>query len=176
MAQLSFTAPEVALLDLLGPQDSILRSIEREIPGIRLQNRGHNFSVEGDEENTELARQVVMQLAELVVAGVVPDSRSVRETVAILSSTSETPAKVLGSGAVVTPTKTVRAKTQGQKRYIEAIDSDDNLWHWPSWDREDLPSGCQSSQRSLCKTGQSNYSHSASGRGRRTIGILAGHA
>lgn len=123
MAQLSFTAPEVALLDLLGPQDSILRSIEREIPGIRLQNRGHNFSVEGDEENTELARQVVMQLAELVVAGVVPDSRSVRETVAILSSTSETPAKVLGSGAVVTPTKTVRAKTQGQKRYIEAIDS-----------------------------------------------------
>ncbi len=123
MAQLSFTAPEVALLDLLGPQDSILRSIEREIPGIRLQNRGHNFSVEGDEENTELARQVVMQLAELVVAGVVPDSRSVRETVAILSSTSETPAKVLGSGAVVTPTKTVRAKTQGQKRYLEAIDS-----------------------------------------------------
>ncbi len=123
MAQLSFTAPEVALLDLLGPQDSILRSIEREIPGIRLQNRGHNFSVEGDEENTELARQVVMQLAELVVAGVVPDSRSVRETVAILSSTSETPAKILGSGAVVTPTKTVRAKTQGQKRYLEAIDS-----------------------------------------------------
>jgi phosphate starvation-inducible PhoH-like protein len=123
LAQLSFTAPEVALLDLLGPQDSILRSIEREIPGIRLQNRGHNFSVEGDEENTELARQVVMQLAELVVAGVVPDSRSVRETVAILSSTSETPAKVLGSGAVVTPTKTVRAKTQGQKRYLEAIDS-----------------------------------------------------
>ncbi len=123
MAQLSFTAPEVALLDLLGPQDSILRSIEREIPGIRLQNRGHNFSVEGDEENTELARQVIVQLAELVVAGVVPDSRSVRETVAILSSTSETPAKVLGSGAVVTPTKTVRAKTQGQKRYLEAIDS-----------------------------------------------------
>lgn len=123
MTQLSFTAPEVALLDLLGPQDSVLRSIEREIPGIKVQNRGHNFSVEGDESAAELARQVVLQLAELVIAGVAPDERSVRETISILSSSVEVPSKILGLGAVVTPTKTVRAKTQGQRRYLEAIDS-----------------------------------------------------
>ena len=123
MAQLSFTAPEVALLDLLGPQDSILRSIEREIPGIKVQNRGHDFSVEGDERSTELAKQVVFQLAELVIAGVVPDPRSVRETVAILSTGADVPSKVLGAGAIVTPAKTVRAKTQGQRRYLEAIDT-----------------------------------------------------
>ena len=123
MAQLSFKAPEVALLDLLGPQDSILRSIEREIPGIKVQNRGHDFSIEGDERSTELAKQVVFQLAELVIAGVVPDPRSVRETVAILSTGADVPSKVLGAGAIVTPTKTVRAKTQGQRRYLEAIDT-----------------------------------------------------
>jgi phosphate starvation-inducible protein PhoH and related proteins len=123
LAQLSFKAPEVALLDLLGPQDSILRSIEREIPGIKVQNRGHDFSVEGDERSTELAKQVVFQLAELVIAGVVPDPRSVRETVAILSTGADVPSKVLGAGAIVTPTKTVRAKTQGQRRYLEAIDT-----------------------------------------------------
>lgn len=123
MAQLSFTAPDVALLDLLGPQDSTLRTIEREIPGIRMQNRGHDFSVEGDKESSELAKQVVFQLAELVLAGVVPDQRSVRETVAILSGSEDVPSKVLGAGAIVTPTKTVRAKTQGQRRYLEAIDS-----------------------------------------------------
>lgn len=123
MAQLSFTAPEVALLDLLGPQDQILRSIEREIPGIKLQNRGHDFSVEGDEQAAELVRLVVLQLSELVVAGVVLDARSVRETVAILSSSAEVPSKVLGTGAIVTPAKTVRAKTQGQRRYLDAIDS-----------------------------------------------------
>jgi phosphate starvation-inducible PhoH-like protein len=123
LAQLSFKAPEVALLDLLGPQDSILRSIEREIPGIKVQNRGHDFSIEGDERSTELAKQVVFQLAELVIAGVVPDPRSVRETVAILSTGADVPSKVLGAGAIVTPTKTVRAKTQGQRRYLEAIDT-----------------------------------------------------
>jgi phosphate starvation-inducible PhoH-like protein len=123
LGQLSFTAPEVALLDLLGPQDLILRSIEREIPGIRVQNRGHDFSVEGDERSAELAKQVIMQLAELVIAGVVPDARSVRETVAILNSSEDVPSKILGAGAIVTPTKTVRAKTQGQRRYLEAIDT-----------------------------------------------------
>lgn len=101
----------------------MLRSIEREIPGIKVQNRGHNFSVEGDESAAELARQVVLQLAELVIAGVAPDERSVRETIAILSSSVGVPSKILGLGAVVTPTKTVRAKTQGQRRYLEAIDS-----------------------------------------------------
>ena len=113
----------MALLDLLGPQDSILRSIEREIPGIRVQNRGHDFSVEGDEKNTELAKQVVFQLAELVMAGVALDQRSVRETVSILTTGADVPSKILGAGAIVTPTKTVRAKTQGQRRYLEAIDT-----------------------------------------------------
>ena len=123
MAQVSFSAPEVALLELLGPQDSILRSIEREIAGVKIQNRGHDFSIEGDQALAELAKQVVLQLAELVVAGVTPDPRSVRETVAILSSSSDVPSKILGAGAIVTPTKTVRAKTQGQRRYLEAIET-----------------------------------------------------
>jgi phosphate starvation-inducible protein PhoH and related proteins len=123
LAQVSFSAPEVALLELLGPQDSILRSIEREIAGVKIQNRGHDFSIEGDQAAAELAKQVVLQLAELVVAGVTPDPRSVRETVAILSSSSDVPSKILGAGAIVTPTKTVRAKTQGQRRYLEAIET-----------------------------------------------------
>lgn len=123
MAQVGFTAPEVDLLDLLGPQDSILRSIEREIPGVKIQNRGHHFSVEGDLPAAELAKQVVLQLAELVVAGVAPDARSVRETVAMLSSGTDVPSKILGAGAIATPTKTVRAKTQGQRRYLEAIET-----------------------------------------------------
>jgi phosphate starvation-inducible PhoH-like protein len=123
LAQVSFSAPEVALLELLGAQDSILRSIEREIAGVKIQNRGHDFSIEGDQASAELAKQVVLQLAELVVAGVTPDPRSVRETVAILSSSSDVPSKILGAGAIVTPTKTVRAKTQGQRRYLEAIET-----------------------------------------------------
>ena len=122
MATLSFKAPDVALLDLLGAEDSVLRAIETEIPGLQLSNRGHDFTAIGDKAQTDLAKAVVLQLAELVATGVAPDARTVRETVAILAAGKQTPSKVLGAGAVITPAKTVRAKTQGQKNYLEAID------------------------------------------------------
>ena len=122
MAELSFTAPDVALLDLLGAEDSLIRAVENEIPGVKLSNRGHIFTVSGETSSAELAKSVILQLAELVASGVVPDRRTVRESVAILSSSDQTPSKVLGSGAIITPVKTVRAKTQGQKRYLDAID------------------------------------------------------
>lgn len=122
MATISFTAPDVALLDLLGAEDSVVRAIESEIPGLQLSNRGHDFTVTGDKAQADLAKAVVMQLAELVATGVAPDARTVRETVAILALGKQTPAKVLGAGAVITPAKTVRAKTQGQKNYLEAIE------------------------------------------------------
>lgn len=122
MATLSFKAPDVALLDLLGAEDSVLRAIETEISGLQLSNRGHDFTAIGDKAQTDLAKAVVFQLAELVATGVAPDARTVRETVAILAAGKQTPSKVLGAGAVITPAKTVRAKTQGQKNYLEAID------------------------------------------------------
>lgn len=122
MTTISFTAPDVALLDLLGAEDSLIRAIESEIPGVKISNRGHDFSVTGEEADSGLAKSVVLQLADLVRSGVSPDSRTVRETVAILTAGKQTPSKVLGSGAVITPAKTVRAKTQGQKNYLEAID------------------------------------------------------
>ncbi|HEY7853808.1 MAG TPA: PhoH family protein [Aquiluna sp.] len=122
MATVSFKAPDVALLDLLGAEDSVIRAIETEIPGLQLSNRGHDFTAIGDKAQADLAKAVVLQLAELVATGVSPDARTVRETVAILAAGKQTPSKVLGAGAVITPAKTVRAKTQGQKNYLEAID------------------------------------------------------
>lgn len=123
MSVIQFTAPNVALLDLLGPEDAVLRAVQNNIPGVKISNRGHEFSIDGEPEAAELAKAVLLQLAELVISGVTPDVRAVRETVAILGSSDQSPSKVLGAGAVITPAKTVRAKTQGQKRYLEAIDA-----------------------------------------------------
>ncbi|QKJ25947.1 PhoH family protein [Aquiluna borgnonia] len=78
--------------------------------------------LEGEPSQLESARQVLEELADLIAQGVVPDERSVTESARILASGSEVPSKVLGAGAIVTPGKTVRAKTLGQKQYLEAID------------------------------------------------------
>jgi phosphate starvation-inducible PhoH-like protein len=119
--KLSFEAPPVALLDLLGSEDSLIRQLEKEIPGLKVQNRGHDFSLEGEQQAIETGQRVVLELAELISQGISPDRKMVTESVRMLED-NQVPSKILGAGAVQTPTKTVRAKTLGQKQYLQAID------------------------------------------------------
>ena len=121
MPKLSFEAPPVALLDLLGSEDSLIRQLEKEIPGLKVQNRGHDFSLEGEQGAIETGQRVVMELAELISQGISPDRKMVTESIKMLAA-NELPSKVLGAGAIQTPAKTVRAKTMGQKQYLQAID------------------------------------------------------
>ena len=121
MPKLSFEAPPVALLDLLGSEDSLIRQLEKEIPGLKVQNRGHDFSLEGEQDAIEAGQRVVLELAELISQGISPDRKMVTESIKMLAA-NEVPSKVLGAGAIQTPAKTVRAKTMGQKQYLQAID------------------------------------------------------
>ena len=121
MPKLSFEAPPVALLDLLGSEDSLIRQLEKEIPGLKVQNRGHDFSLEGEQSAIETGQRVVLELAELIKQGVSPDKKMVTESIRMLES-DQIPSKVLGAGSIQTPAKTVRAKTLGQKQYLQAID------------------------------------------------------
>ncbi len=121
MPKLSFEAPPVALLDLLGSEDSLIRQLEKEIPGLKVQNRGHDFSLEGEQGAIETGQRVVMELAELISQGISPDRKMVTESIKMLAE-NQLPSKVLGAGAIQTPAKTVRAKTMGQKQYLQAID------------------------------------------------------
>ena len=121
MPKLSFEAPPVALLDLLGSEDSLIRQLEKEIPGLKVQNRGHDFSLEGEQGAIETGQKVLLELAELISQGISPDRKMVTESIKMLTA-NEVPSKVLGAGAIQTPAKTVRAKTMGQKQYLQAID------------------------------------------------------
>ena len=121
MPKLSFEAPPVALLDLLGSEDSLIRQLEKEIPGLKVQNRGHDFSLEGEQSAIETGQRVVLELAELIKQGVSPDKKMVTESIRMLES-DQIPSKVLGAGSIQTPAKTVRAKTLGQRQYLQAID------------------------------------------------------
>jgi len=119
--KLSFDIAEVDLVQLLGPEDSLLRSLEAQFPGMQIQNRGYGFMIEAEDSDSEKAKATILALADLVRQGVTPDSRSVIEAVNLLEQ-KESPSKILGLGAIHTPGKTIRAKTLGQKQYLEAID------------------------------------------------------
>jgi len=114
---------KVSAIDLLGPQDKLVRKLEREFPGLKIQNRGTSYMLDGTDQQLISAERILFELADLISQGIVPDERSVVESVRILEQNpGEVPSKVLGTGAINTPGKTVRAKTIGQKQYLEAID------------------------------------------------------
>jgi phosphate starvation-inducible PhoH-like protein len=89
----------------------------------RIAQLGTSYMLEGSEEQIASAERILRELADLIAQGIVPDERSIVESVRILEQNpGEVPSKVLGTGAINTPGKTVRAKTIGQKQYLEAID------------------------------------------------------
>jgi phosphate starvation-inducible PhoH-like protein len=120
---ITFDAPPVPLISLLGSEDKLLRKLEKEFPGVQIQNRGHSFTLQGSESESQQVKEVLLQLAQLVEDGLSPDDRSVTEVSRMVRDNQELPAKILSSGAIKTPTKVVRAKTLGQKNYLEAIDN-----------------------------------------------------
>jgi phosphate starvation-inducible protein PhoH and related proteins len=123
VAKHSFEITQVAPFDLLGPEDKLAKKLEREFPGLKIQNRGNSYMLDGSEDQIASAERILRELADLIAQGMVPDERSIVESMRILEQNpGEIPSKVLGTGAINTPGKTVRAKTIGQKQYLEAID------------------------------------------------------
>jgi phosphate starvation-inducible PhoH-like protein len=121
VAILTFRIEDVSLIELLGPEDRLIRQVEREFPKVKVQNRGVDFSVEGPSADAKKAKGLILELAAMVRLGLSPNEQSVSESVKI-AGTIESPSKILGAGAITTPGKVVRAKTLGQKQYLEAID------------------------------------------------------
>lgn len=123
MATTKFQLPEIALIDLLGQEDKNLRRIETDLQGLKIQNRGHDFTLTGEDQAVLVGQAVLTELVEMVRQGLSPSEHSVSETIKIiLEGTSEPASKILAATTIRTPAKTIRAKTSGQKTYLDSID------------------------------------------------------
>lgn len=123
MASSKFQLPEIALIDLLGQEDKNLRRIESDLQGLKIQNRGHEFTLTGEDQLVQVGQAALTELVEMVRQGLSPSEHSVSETIKIiLEGKSEPASKILAATAIRTPAKTIRAKTSGQKTYLDSID------------------------------------------------------
>ncbi len=122
MAKLTFEIPAVPLVEVLGSEDRLLRKLEAEFPSCTIHNRGHFFTLEGEQESIDAIKQTLLQLAELVAQGIRLDERMISETAKLVRGSDDV-TRVLAEGAIKTPSKVVRAKTLGQKKYLDAIDN-----------------------------------------------------
>ena len=120
----TFTIPtSIQPVALLGPADEFLKVVEQGI-GAQIMVRGNQITVTGaDATEVALAGSLFEELVLLLRSGQGLTADAVERSLEMLRSRSdERPADVLSAGVLSNRGRTIRAKTLGQKRYIDAID------------------------------------------------------
>ena len=117
-------ADGIAMVQLLGPQDRLLRVVEREHRDVQVHVRGNEITLTGPADAVARARALVDELVALSRSGQGLDPADVVTSDRILrADTGDRPSDVLGGEAILSSRgRIIRPKTLGQKAYVDAID------------------------------------------------------
>jgi phosphate starvation-inducible PhoH-like protein len=118
----------VAMVRLLGPQDRLLHTIERQFPLVSVHVRGNRITlsvdplVEGGPDQLQPALLLVEELIRMIRNGVELEETEVTQSARILRENTGSPSTLLGQAILTSRGKTIRPKTSGQTSYVDAID------------------------------------------------------
>ena len=107
---------------LFGSFDENIKLVEKEY-GVAILNRGTQIKISGEPENVANAGKAVQGLLSLISRGEQLSDQTVRYVISLVKEGNEEKVKEIGSDCVCITAKgrPVKAKTLGQKAYIEAI-------------------------------------------------------
>jgi len=106
------------MVSLLGQRDELLRLVEDAFP-VSIHVRGNEITVSGEAAEADRVGRLFEELVLLLEGGHILDREGLGRTIEMLKA-DERPSDVLNT-AVLRGRKTVRPKTAGQKRYVDAI-------------------------------------------------------
>lgn len=111
------------MVQLLGTGDKVLRLIEKAVTS-DIMVRGNEITISGPPADNAIAERLFGELLELIEKGEPLTEDAVRRTVDMLTQgTAERPAEVLTLNILSRRGRTIRPKTLGQKKYVDAIDA-----------------------------------------------------
>ncbi|MBW3620040.1 MAG: PhoH family protein [Actinobacteria bacterium] len=109
------------MVALLGARDELLKQIEKAF-GTAIHVRGNEITISGDTDEVEQVSKLFEELVILLERGQSLDAGIVRQTVRMLrEDAGERPSQVLSEALLTHRGRTIRPKTLGQKRYLDAI-------------------------------------------------------
>jgi len=115
--------PDLSMVTLLGPRDELLRAMEHSFPHLDIHVRGNEFHVSGAAAEVALLERLIDELLVVLATGQSLNRDAVERSVSMLrAQTNVRPADVLTMNIVSNRGRTIRAKTLGQKHYVDAID------------------------------------------------------
>jgi phosphate starvation-inducible PhoH-like protein len=106
------------MVGLLGQRDELLRMVEDAFP-VSIHVRGNEITVTGEEPEADRVGRLFEELVVLLERGHELDRDTLGRSIAMLKA-DQLPSEVL-TAEVVRGRKTVRPKTSGQKRYVDAV-------------------------------------------------------
>ncbi|WP_040632902.1 PhoH family protein [Mobilicoccus pelagius] len=113
----------MSMVSLLGPHDQLLTVIERSLPRLEVYVRGNEIRLEGSIGDVTLAEELFEELLLVAAAGQSINRDAVERSIRMLAArTRERPAEVLTQNILSSRGRSIRPKTLGQKRYVDAID------------------------------------------------------
>lgn len=118
----TITVDGVAMVQLLGPQDKLLRMVEREHSGVDVHVRGNEVTLSGSDTDVAAARALVDELVALARSGHELDPADVATSNRVIQQSGERPTQAFGEAILQTRGKLIRPKTTGQHEYVDAID------------------------------------------------------
>ncbi|HQA23224.1 MAG TPA: PhoH family protein, partial [Rhodoglobus sp.] len=110
------------MVRLLGPQDRLLSTIEKQHPLVDVLVRGNVITLMGEPAEVHAAQELVEELIAMVRNGQELGPVEVSASARILDSKSGSPAELLSQAILTARGKSIRPKTLGQKQYVDAID------------------------------------------------------
>ena len=109
------------MVGLLGQRDELLRLVEVAFPGVMIHVRGNEITLEGDAAQASQAGRLFEELVVLLQQGHPLEEASLVRTIDMVKA-DERPSEVLTAEVLRSAKgRTVRPKTSGQKRYVDAI-------------------------------------------------------
>lgn len=116
-------ADGVAMVQLLGPQDRLLRMLEKEHRDVQVLVRGNEITLTGSTDAVAKAKNLVDELMTMTKAGHDLAPSDVTSSARLLRNDGgPRPSEVLGEAILSTRGKVIRPKTLGQKEYVDAIE------------------------------------------------------
>jgi len=109
------------MVSLFGTRDELLKVIEKGFPSTTIVVRGNEITISGEPSQTETVAHLFEELIELMSRGHVLTTDSVGRSIDMVKLGDVRPSQVLTDAILTTRTRSIRAKTAGQKRYIDAI-------------------------------------------------------
>jgi phosphate starvation-inducible protein PhoH and related proteins len=106
------------MVSLLGQRDELLRLVEGSFP-VSIHVRGNEITVSGEMTEAERVARLFEEMVLLLESGNTIDRENLGRTIEMVKA-DERPSDVLNT-AVLRGRKTIRPKTAGQKRYVDAI-------------------------------------------------------